>query len=328
MSFTGPSPLALPPPSAGVLTPPGVREYLEAMNVESSDKVEIVAGRRDRNNAAFHYFVSTAAILETCTVLQPELRIDEDGTYEYSEPEELLVKQDGTSMYSFSFQPSQLDATAIFGLWLGLHNSCDALVQTGFDDLIRYKFSQIPGLVVNCWMVASTMGSQPFKNYLTSIGVEMSDDDYDVIMGLVNRLVRAGYPGCSVVGALLENLAFLIVKHELDLKTYLHDWMQHGALMKESPSLLINFLLTVEELQGLKNRGLPYHPVDRLCWKWHMHRSMEERRACPNFKEDERPVLDASDDEEQLKVHFTGRPVEQEFHEGWAQRRMDRAREI
>ncbi|KIX94782.1 uncharacterized protein Z520_09472 [Fonsecaea multimorphosa CBS 102226] len=290
--------------------PPEVRAYVAAMYVAGPDKAKLLVGW-EGPHLPFYVCVPTAELQEVSPILEA------DGIRATNLPPQF-------PQYTIEFQQQEGQAVVVFGLWLGLHNASDAAIYANLDDMIRFKFEDILGMFFDCWQIAERLDCPPFKNYIVTTMIQMSEDDFDFLIYETNRFARMGYSGSAMVNAMVENMAFLYVKHELDLEIILHDWQRHAGLMDASPPLLTDFLLAVEDLKGLKDRELPYHPLHRICWKWHMHKDMEEREACRDFDAGNDAMLDRSDyDDDDGDGNGDAEP---KFYEGWAQENMERRR--
>ncbi|KIW84947.1 hypothetical protein Z517_00335 [Fonsecaea pedrosoi CBS 271.37] len=196
------------------------------------------------------------------------------------------------------FREQDCQAAVVFGLWLGLYSTADTRLYEDFDNVIQCKFGQKPDLFVRCWDVADRFEAQPFKNYLTTTAVVMSNTCLVAHFGIADNFSRAGLSRTSLVGALLDSLAFQVVEMDMVLLEVLENWSVFSGLMEASPRLLAEFLLAIEDLKGFRDRFFPFHPRDRLCAKWHTHKSRAERRACPDFNAVECAGLDSSDDDQ------------------------------
>ncbi|OAP64319.1 hypothetical protein AYL99_00291 [Fonsecaea erecta] len=270
-----------------------VAAYVADMYIESADKVRFLVGWYG-GHAPFQIYVSSAALRASSNLFAT------DGARSTNGPATV-------SPYSFHFHEVDGQAAVVFGLWLGLHTAnYNESVYDSFDGVIRFKFERSPGLLADCWKIAEDFESQPFKNYLITTIIDMADDDFEVLIGEAERFARRGYDGTGIVGALIENMAFVYVEHDLNFTDMLRDWMRRHDLMSCGPILLNDFLYAVEELAGLESRGLPYHPLQRICVKWHKHRNMEERMGCHDFDAYNDIILDQSDHGDNGDDHHDG----------------------
>ncbi|OQV05908.1 hypothetical protein CLAIMM_10564 [Cladophialophora immunda] len=340
----------MPDTSAGALLAslnhvprPEVQEYVRAMYTERPDTVMLLVGWHGPD-PYFCLYVPIPVLQGVSGIL------GSDGPPPSTGPQTV-------SPYTLHFRHQDAQAAVVFALWLGLHQTSDPAVYEAFDGVLRSKFEGVRGLFADCWEIADQFESPPFMNYLTTTMVKVAGDDFEVLIAEADRFAHLSYTGATIVSAMIENLAWVFVEHDLGLRQMLREWMRHPGLMNGSPPLLLDFLAAVEDMTGLKDRGLPYHPLDRLCWKWHLHRSMEERQACPDFDATIDTVLyanvdeyddpsggdeddhggdggddgDDGDDDEKEAEHGDPNPrsksshtnTRPEYHPGWAQERME-----
>ncbi|OAL38937.1 hypothetical protein AYO20_01688 [Fonsecaea nubica] len=277
---------------------PEVSEYVRAMYMESFlteesqhslNKVAFLIGA-DSSDTWFNIYILPAALRDASPLFE------RSGRRSRSRRSSTPPPSPGSLCCRFREQDCQ--AAVVFGLWLGLYSTADAELYEGFDNVIQCKFGQKPDLFVRCWDVADRFEAQPFKNYLTTTAVVMSNTCLVAHFGIADNFSRAGLSRTSLVGALLDSLAFQVVETDMVLLEVLESWSVYSGLMGASPRLLAEFLLAIEDLKGFRDRFFPFHPRDRLCAKWHTHKSRAERRACPDFNAVQCAGLDSSDDDQ------------------------------
>ena len=103
----------------------------------------------------------------------------------------------------------------------------------------------------------------------------------------VCELVEYGLEESPIVACAIEKLANELTMQDAEFVEAVSHWLGLKPLRDAGPELLGNLLFTMREMQRFKAVGKLQTYKKKVCDKWHRHRSMEERKACPDYDKTE-----------------------------------------
>jgi hypothetical protein len=211
------------------------------------------------------------------TSIFPAVLLRETSRYFEERLSNILTATSGSNA-TISLPEVSRRAFSIFGSWLvKQEKETRELFCFGFN---FYQLKIGSGFLVESWKLAEFLDSRDFKNWLINLSDWCCNTFWPWNLWELASMVEAGFAASPLVHSMVEALAERLTQESLDLRHILKFWSMELALANASPGLLVELLTTMEDMKSLGRTELLRHSADKVCSKWHIHDTYEERKKC------------------------------------------------